>query len=146
MKCSGDCLNCEYPDCICECDIGEDEAEARDQRLIHERIETVVQSAKTVVEERKKSNYRKRGSLDLPEEIVVARRKEYYQTHREERVAYQRRYDKATSRERYQREKEKRKKASSEYYHNRMQDPEFREKERLRAKERYLRKKEKQWD
>ena len=139
--CDHDCLNCKYEECICDDDFLEEECESRDGEIIRDRMCRTIRTERLLYDERSTSDYRGRGKIEIPEDIVQAKRHEYYIAHREERIAYQREYDRQNSKQSYQRHKEKKKKSSIAYYHERMKDPAFREKERQRARERYRRKK-----
>lgn len=125
MKCNGDCLNCKYDDCIleeCEADPFSDEY---DQKIISERKQNEIDSVITLETETVRT--RKRGRPRKTEEAKALRKK-------------------MTCRERYKRNRERLLAQSKAYYAKNIQNPEFREKLRQRDRERYLRKKEKQWD
>ena len=149
MKCLHNCAECELEYCL-EDDLTEEEI-AMSEWLDSLAIKDNEVDSSAVIRTGKRGRPRKVFPAYQTEEYKrkqLAKRKAYYHAHKEERLAYQNKYNALhkeelaqKDHERYLKNAEVRKAKQKANYRKNMLNPDFVEKERVRSREYYYRKK-----
>lgn len=138
--CNMDCFNCPYSDCILPDDFVSEEEIALSESL-DERIASDYAPEEEVIRWNRRGRPRKicpKKETELYREERRAYQREYYRKHKEERLAYQREQNKAY----YQKNRAKMIAKRNDRHKRKMQDPEYAEQYRAKARERYKRRKD----
>ena len=149
MKCDFNCFECPYENCIND-DLSPEEIAMSEwlDNLVEKESEC---NSDEVIRTGKRGRPRKVFPTYQTEEYKrkqLAKRKAYYHAHKEERLAYQNKYNALhkeelaqKDHERYLKNAEVRKAKQKANYRKNMLNPDFVEKERVRSREYYYRKK-----
>lgn len=120
--CSMDCLHCEFADCINDEELSDSQSEALDSEIMRTRPG------------RKRNKKAEKARYEKNKDALREYGRRYYAAHREKLQAYFKNY--------YETHKEENQRKCREYNRERYKnDPEFREREKARARENYRRRK-----
>lgn len=146
-SCTHDCFSCPYEDCLFD-GVTDDERTSQDKEDM-KLLNAKVTETSAVVRTGRPGRPRKIRDEEAVREAKRAQSRQYYWAHREERLEKQKNYAQEHKEELAQYNREyrirNRKKVNEwerEKYYRNMKNPEFVEKERLRAHERYRKRKE----